>query len=102
MSNVNYENIRKNFEEIGVLKNSDIEIVKLSNGKKYALNGWNGEEYLECFEVDEFNCSIGDSPDVTLKPVHRYELIDNFDFDEVEENSEEWYLAVEIVDYEID
>lgn len=30
--------------------NADIEVYRIE-GRAIALNGWNGEEYLDCFEV---------------------------------------------------
>lgn len=41
----------KKYEEYGTWWNSrEIELIK-KDGKIYALNGWNGEEYTDCWEV---------------------------------------------------
>lgn len=41
----------------GFVKGTNIEIIEL-NGKRYAMNGWNGEKYFDCYEVDECGYAI--------------------------------------------
>lgn len=42
--------MKKQFEEFGYLGgNPNIEIIEYKN-KFYCLSGWNGEEYLDCWE----------------------------------------------------
>lgn len=97
-----YTDIKRNYEECGrYCSNPDVELIRLSNGNVYALYGWNGERFLHCWQVDSKFMIDVIKTDITLVPIYRYQLIDDFDFEKIEENSEEWYLATEIVDYEI-
>lgn len=47
-------------------------------GKYYAADGWNGEKYEDSFEAENLN------------------------LDSIEEGTDEWDEAVEIVDYRVD
>lgn len=39
-----------NFKTVGTWRaNKEIELVEI-DGRVYALNGWNGEKYLDCWE----------------------------------------------------
>ena len=77
-----------------------IEMVELSDGKVYALAGWNGEEYTECWMcIGEYYTDAGEET-YTLRPVYRFE-VEGIDLSALEENSPEWDRAVEVVDYNI-
>lgn len=55
--------------------NADIEIAQI-DGEMYALYGWNGEEWLDCWKVGSTD-GLEDSDDkhsYTVKPV--YEAVD--------------------------
>ena len=72
-------------------------------GKYYAASGWNGEKYEDSFEVtrrigNEFFDAAGDC---VLSPIYRFEA-ENLDLDSIEEGTEEWDAAVEIVDYHVE
>ena len=74
-----------------------IEIVEI-NGSKYALHGWNGLAFTDCWEcIDEFESVCGS---YTLTPVYRF-MQENIDVGSIEENSREWEYATEIVDYNV-
>lgn len=75
-----------------------IEIVEIS-GNLYALSGWNGEIYANSWRCIDRYTEAGE-PEVAIRPVHRFEE-EGKDISSIEENSEEWYRMVEIVDYRI-
>lgn len=64
--------------------NSDIEVVEI-DGRWFALDGWNGDYYDNCWETDENTFNIEDGECYEIKPV--YQEIDEDEF--------------EIVNYEI-
>ena len=75
-----------NFEYVGTWwTNKDIQLVKIDN-KVYALDGWNGEVYLNCWEC------TGESYKDAGKEIYKITPI----MEEIEED--EW----EIVGYEIE
>ena len=77
----------ENYKTCGTVPGTDIEIVELENGKRYALSAWNGERFFDAYEVDE--CGIAVNPQataLTISPVYKQVGDDEF----------------EIVDYEID
>ena len=48
---------------------SNIELVKI-NGKIYALDGWNGEKYLHCWEcIDRFTVA-DDNAEYEISPIY--------------------------------
>ena len=56
---------------------NNIELVKI-NGKIYALDGWNGEKYLHCWEcIDRF--TIVDDKEYEIRPI--YNSDGSFDFE---------------------
>ena len=62
-------------------ENKEIEVVKI-NGKWYALNGWNGEVYTDCWETEE--PTYGTSHDVledniAIRPIYKEIEEDNFE-----------------------
>ena len=71
--------------------NKEIEVVEI-NGRWFALYGWNGEAYLDCWETDEHTFSKEDGKVYEIKPV--YEGIG-----EPDEDGD--YLQYDIVRYEI-
>lgn len=75
-----------------------IEIYELNDGRRVAMDGWNGEVYGDCWEVGgEYDTKVK-KDGLVFKPVHRFE-VENIDLDEIEENSDEWENALEIVDF---
>ena len=74
------------FKNCGTVRGTDIEIVELANGRRYAFGGWNGEKYYDAYEVDKCGIAVNpQAPALTISPV--YKKIDEDEF--------------EIVDYEI-
>lgn len=84
------------------------------NGTVYAVTGWNGEQH----EATEFSGTASAYRDrrsgllkailhgkpvyeCFIRPIYRYE-VDGMDLDELEEDSEEWKNAVEVLDIDID
>lgn len=60
--------------------NSDIEVVEI-NGRWFALYGWNGEAYLDCWETDENTFNVYDGKVYEIAPVYQangddYEVVD--------------------------
>lgn len=60
----------------------DVDIVKI-NGRRYALDGWNGEKYANAYEVNEAGHAIDPTgPSHTATPVYKqlgedeFEIID--------------------------
>ena len=82
---------------------SSIDIVKV-DGSLYALNGWNGEEYTDCWEcLDKFTANP-DGHRYCIRPVHRYE-VEGINLAELVErdleNTPEWDEALEVVQYSV-
>lgn len=54
-------------------ENKEIEVVEI-NGKWYALNGWNGEAYTDCWETEEPTygtaCEVLND-NITVKPIYK-------------------------------
>ena len=80
MINIKNENIKVNGHEFDY---------QLENGDLLHASEWNGEKYIIEKNGREFE----------YKPVYRYEL-ENIDLDTLEENSDEWENAVQIVGFE--
>lgn len=77
-----------------------IELVEV-DGSVFALDGWNGEKYTNCWKcVDEWTVDPEQPGRFATKPIYRFQ-VDEIDLDGLEENSEEWENAVEIVDYDV-
>lgn len=61
--------------------NKEIEIVEI-NGKWYALNGWNGEVYTDCWETEEPTpgtaCNVIDN-NIEIRPIYKEIEEDNFE-----------------------
>ena len=64
---------------------NNIELVEI-DGKIYALDGWNGEKYLHCWEcIDRFTVA-DDNAEYEIRPIY---------------NSDETIDEVEIIDFEV-
>lgn len=103
---IKYHLNREFLKEVSVVKiigkwwnDASIDLVEL-DGTVYALNGWNGEVFTECWECfgDFFN-EAGEKS-YTLQPIYRFQA-ENIALGSLEENSPEWDAAVEVVDYEV-
>lgn len=99
--------MKKQFEEIGCLGgNSNIEIIEYRH-RYYCLDGWNGEKYTNCWECEKPFSICGkyvaepkDNEEYTFTPIYKFQ-IENIDLDTLEENSDEWLNAIEIIDFDI-
>ena len=49
-----------------------IEVVEIE-GKWYALNGWNGEFYADCWQTDENTYAIESDKKYEIKPIYEYD-----------------------------
>ena len=89
----------KELEPIARWWNGDQDIYQV-NGRCYVVDGWNGEQWISCWEVapDDLHDII--SRDIVIRPVYRFEA-EGIDLDKVEENSDAWDHAVELVDLDI-
>lgn len=78
--------------------------VYLLNGHYYAASGWNGEEYLDSWECADFKydtgCGVKPGTDCTLRPVYAFQA-DGIDLDSLDESSQEFEDAIQIVDFDI-
>lgn len=78
-----------------------IDIVEI-DGKLYALSGWNGEQYLDCWECVDRYTAHPDGRIYCICPTYRYEA-EEIDLDDLIqrdlENSPEWDHALEVVRY---
>ena len=57
---------------------SNIEVVKVQD-KWYALNGWNGERYLHCWETDEQTFATNNEQEYELQPIYAEDADGNFE-----------------------
>lgn len=76
-----------------------IDVVEI-DGRLFALDGWNGERFLHCWECVHTNVAMLDGREYEILPVYRYD-VEDIDLDNLEENSEEWERATEVIDYEL-
>lgn len=60
--------------------NKEIEVVEI-NGRWFALCGWNGETYLDCWETDENTFNVEDGKVYEIKPM--YNQIEDDDYEVV-------------------
>ncbi len=90
----------KKYEEYGNWWNDyKTELIKKDN-RIFALNGWNGEEYIDCWECkDEFDI-LNENERYCIKPIYKFQE-EKIDLSLIEEDSEEWFDALEVVDYDI-
>lgn len=88
---------------VGLWWNGKYETIELYeiDGEIYALYGWNGEEYVSCWKcIDEYNADQNDDSEYCIRPIYKFQE-ENIDLDTLEENSDEWYDATEIVDFNV-
>lgn len=93
----------KPIEHVGHFFESRIPVYLL-NGRYYAADGWNGEEYLDSWEVAEFKHGTGygvaPGTGCSLRPVYAWQA-DGIDIASLDEASQEFEDAIQIVDFEI-
>ena len=77
-----------------------IAMIELNDGNVYALNGWNGEEYEECWMCSGEHYMDASEESYILRPVYRFDA-EGIDLSQFEEGTPEWDHAVEIVDYDV-
>lgn len=77
-----------------------IDVVEIG-GRLFALDGWNGERFLHCWECVHTNAAMLDGIEYEIRPVYRFD-VEDIDLDNIEDDTEEWERAVEIVDYEVE
>lgn len=77
------------------------------NGELFVLNEkyWNGEEWHRCWKCkDGYNGKYwelaDDTRDYSVRPIYRFQE-ENPDLAKIEENSQEWERACEIVGYDV-
>lgn len=73
-----------------------VEVWETIDGHRYCVSEWNGEKWLECWEIFQ---DMSTGPSFEASPVYRWEA-DGMATDEVlclEEDSPEWSRAHEIV-----
>lgn len=80
---------RSNFERM-----NNIVDYELENGILLYEMDWNTEVYTNGYDPEEEK-----ETNVSYKPVYRFE-IDNIDINNLEENSDEWNTACEIIGFE--
>lgn len=85
---------------LGKWWNSPDKEIYYIEGKRLVLNNWNGEIYYECFEVAKNLIDIVGNKKYDVKPIYYFET-EKINLDSLEENSEDWEKAIEIVDYKI-
>ena len=76
----------------------DIDIASI-DGELFALHGWNGEKWTDCWKCIDRYTAAGDCR-YEVRPVYRFEAED-IELDTLEEGSDEWDRAIEIVDYTV-
>lgn len=87
-------------KHVGFWTGDAIKMMEI-DGCAYALSGWNGEKFLNCWKcLDEWTVDPNEPGRFVATPVYRFQ-VEGIDLDELEENSKEWENAVEIVDYDI-
>lgn len=58
-------------KQIGTIEGTMIEVVEIETVGIRALDGWNGEVYLNCYECTEWCTPVSDSEDIVLKPTYK-------------------------------
>lgn len=87
-------------KHVGFWTGDPIKMMEI-DGDIYALSGWNGEKFLDCWKcLDEWTVDPNEPGRFVATPVYRFQE-EGIDLETLEENSEEWQNAVEIVDYDI-
>lgn len=91
--------IRKEVSDMILIKEKNVTYdytlydYKLENGMLLNVDDWNGDVYTRAFDPQ-----VGLWNNNSFKPVYRYE-IDNIDISNIEENSQEWNYALEILGF---
>jgi hypothetical protein len=75
-------------------KQNSLADYELENGILLFEKDWNTEIYRNGYDTIN-NCDSNKE----YKPVYRFE-IENIDLNKIEENSEKWYYATEIISFE--
>lgn len=76
-------------EEIRTLKfHSDISVLQTEDGKEYALNGWNGEKYTDCWQLENETDITIPNTECVITPIYA-------DFNEDD-------IQIDIIGWEID
>lgn len=71
------------------------------DGSVYALYGWNGEEYTDCWKcTGEFHHDASEER-YRIRPIYAGDLIPGFWDTHEEDGSDEWEEAIRIADFEI-
>ena len=53
------------------VKDTDIQIVEI-DGKRYALNGWNGLKYYDAYEVYDIGYAVNyKAPKIIITPIQK-------------------------------
>ena len=52
---------------------NSVEIVELEDGRHIALDGWNGEQYTDCWQVGGENDMDIVKDGMTFEPVYRFQ-----------------------------
>lgn len=89
------------YKIVGNLWNN-LEFEIISDGKRFfILDGWNGEVYCKCTEcLDSKGLDLKNpEKEYTFKPVYKYE-VENINLNNLEENSDEYSKATEIIGFE--
>lgn len=60
---------------------SSIDLVKLSDGNTYALSGWNGEYFGECWRVSGEQQRASSAESYTLRPIYSDVMNENDGYD---------------------
>lgn len=58
--------------------NKEIEVVEI-DGRWFALYGWNGEAYCDCWETDEHTFCLEDGKSYEIRPVYKEISEDEFE-----------------------
>lgn len=81
-------------KNVNVKFNSTVFDYELENGLLLHNNDWNTEVYSEAL-----NSLTGEILKNEYKPIYRYEE-ENIDISVLEENSDEWHRALEVLGFE--
>ena len=68
------------YKNIGTVKGTGIRIVQITDTqKRYALGGWNGEKYMDSWEVDELGNAINpNARPIEITPIYDRRGEDDF------------------------
>lgn len=84
--------------QVGTWWNDDTVPLWKIGDHVYALSGWNGEAYLHCWRCSGQALTDASTEEYVIRPVYRFDA-ENIDLDTLNEGSDEWDRACEIVDY---